>query len=288
MSEIQTKEVKLAVIGKLSDLSEQKSSSSETEIAVAVKETPDKTEAQDKSTKSTRLPIIGGMSSFTKLLAGFTVASGTLLHFFGHVAHELYLSTWGIDPGLFPKSLYWTAVNGYYTVFDRIMATFTALTEDGRKFGVLAACVSAIVVYIYALSLFDGKKKDKRPAKWVERLPKWLRGLLASLGIAAITVSLIPALLAWAAIVMAIPGLLGESRGKSAALEDYKMFLRGCEKAPVTHRCFELQKDGVKTAKGFLIDSSETHVAMFDVDLKKARVLERNGLELVAEPPALP
>lgn len=288
MSEIQTKEGKFAVIGKLSDSSEHKSPPSLTEIAVATNEASDKTEAEDKPSKSTRLPKIGGLSSFTKLLAGLTVASGTLLHFFGHVAHELYLSTWGIDPGLFPKSLYWTAVNGYYTVFDRIMATFTALTEDGRKFGALAACVSAIVIYIYALSLFNGKKKDRPLPKWVERLPQWLRGLLASLGIAAITVSLIPALLAWAAIVMAIPGLLGESRGKSAALEDYKTFLKGCEKAAVTHRCFELQKDGVKSAKGFLIDSSETHVAMFDVDLKKARVLERKGLELVAEPPALP
>lgn len=230
---------------------------------------------------------LSDLGIFMKILGGLAVLCGLSLHFLGHVAHETYLLAWGIDPGLFPKSLYWTEINGYYTVFDRLISSSTALMENKVRWIMLAVGIG-VVAYIYLLNYLGKRIGGARQIKWVGRLPEWLLRLTLRMGITGAAIVIFPPMLGGIAIVIAIPAILGDSGGKSTALENYKVFLRGCEKAPSTNRCFELHKDGKKAAKGFLIESSENYIALFDVDLQRTRVLERKGFELMAEPPILP
>ncbi|WP_143696844.1 hypothetical protein [Variovorax sp. YR752] len=51
----------------------------------------------------------------------------------------------------------------------------------------------------------------------------------------------------------------------------------------------ELRKGSDVVAKGFLITSSPTHIAIYDVQMRAARALERGGTELRSEiKPAAP
>ena len=58
----------------------------------------------------------------------------------------------------------------------------------------------------------------------------------------------------------------------------------GCDAQPSGRRCIDLRKDGKTFARGFPIDSSESHIALFDVIEKRARALERDGTELLVDP----
>ena len=60
-------------------------------------------------------------------------------------------------------------------------------------------------------------------------------------------------------------------------------FKKGCVQSKV--QCIELRRDGNAVATGYLLDSSNTHIANFDTAVKRARALPRDGLELVAGGP---
>ena len=51
-----------------------------------------------------------------------------LLHLVGSAVHLAYLSQWGIDTGLFPKSGEWLVIMGYYGIWNALAtATLTML-----------------------------------------------------------------------------------------------------------------------------------------------------------------
>jgi hypothetical protein len=57
-------------------------------------------------------------------------------------------------------------------------------------------------------------------------------------------------------------------------------FKKGCKASK--QRCIELRRDGVVVATGYHLDSSVTHVAIFDVAINKARAVSREGVEVVS------
>lgn len=228
--------------------------------------------------------------ALSKVLGGMVLVIGLSFHFFGHVAHEAFLTAWGIDPSQFTKSIYWTEVNGYYTLFDVLINSSSALMADNERFIILGICVFGIALYIYLINVLIviTKNKPSRKNIWIDKLPQWFRRLLFTVFMATAVIAFIPVMLGGVAVVLVIPGVIAQNRGEWLAREYYAIFQKGCENAPLMNRCFDLQKDGKKIARGFLIDGGERHIAVFDVDSKKARVIERKDLELIADPPSMP
>jgi hypothetical protein len=220
-----------------------------------------------------------------KIAAVISVAGGAALHFLGYVTHMAYLRTWGIDSDLFPKSIDWIYVNGYYTLFDGLNKIFTAFAEGWKKVAVLGLCSA---LYIFLLIRTGKKEKRNLGREWRSRLPEWLHDLLLSAGIVGGFALVIPLALASAIILLALPALLGESRGRDTAIQELASFHVGCENQNTRNTCLELRKDGRSIVRGFLIDSSESHIAIFDVAIKRPRIFERAGTEMIADPPRTP
>ena len=96
--------------------------------------------------------------------------------------------------------------------FDKLRENFQILhacdatrpTDQRRRrprlFDIVVAGVTAITIYIYLLDLVSQRKAPKPLIKWFEQIPRWLKGFLKSLWIAGITASMIPVVLAWAAL----------------------------------------------------------------------------------------
>jgi hypothetical protein len=65
-----------------------------------------------------------------------------------------------------------------------------------------------------------------------------------------------------------------------------KEFNKGCwpDKVKLDYLCSDISRDGKLLARGFLIDSSASHIALYDVDVKKARLFERDKTEVIGTP----
>jgi hypothetical protein len=244
-------------------------------------------ESDQKDTPKTTSP--SPLSGLTKIIAATGVVGGVILHFLGHVSHNRYLTLWGIDPGQFPKSIDWIGINGYYTLFDRITSIFSALAETWKTLALLWLGISGFVLYLYILQRLSKKEPPEQIKAWFLRYcPTWLHPPLLSVVIGGVFTFFIPSVLLVTAMFLAVPDLLGESRGEAAYKADFSKFQKGCENPKPGNICFDLRKDGQAIARGFLIDSSETHIALFDVNQQRARVIERNGTELIADLPKIP
>ena len=105
---------------------------------------------------------------------------------------------------------------------------------------------------------------------------------MVSLVASAGTVALFPIVLIVLISILLIPAAGGEAVGKQAAKNQQEKFSAGCSAEYGKEKCIELRRDGKVVTRGFLIDSSTTHVALYDVDEKRPRVIERAGTEFVA------
>lgn len=61
---------------------------------------------------------------------------------------------------------------------------------------------------------------------------------------------------------MAVPAALGETAGKSAAENEALEYGKGCQLSKMS--CVELKREGEVIATGFVLDSSPSHIAIFD------------------------
>lgn len=221
-------------------------------------------------------------ASLAKILATVGTVGGLLLHLVGHIAHESYLTAWGIDPGLFPKPVDDIVMTGYLAVMDRSVSILTVLETEGRKLFWPGIALTAYVYVILRLSRSDKREKTLRV---LQRVPHWTSDLAKSLVATAIVLAGFPVALVLALMFMMIPAVFGDTFGHSLAEKEYKAYLSGCKQSIRNNKCFELRKDGKSLAHGFLIDSSQTHIALFDINEMRARALERAGTEFLAYEP---
>lgn len=229
-----------------------------------------------------------GFAYLIKILAATGVTGGVALHFLGHVSNNHYLRMWGLDPGQFPKSLDWASINGYYTLFERLTSIFHILVENWQTLAYLWLGSTVVVLYWFFLSYLSKKMEPEKLEFWLQRhFPKWAHIPLIGAGIGGLMTIFLPSLFLTGSILLAVPGLLGESRGEAVYKSHLERFQKGCEEISRRPLCIEIRKDGKPLAKGFLIDSSESHIALFDVSLQRARVLERAGTEIIADPPKI-
>jgi hypothetical protein len=214
-----------------------------------------------------------GFLAVTSALMG---VSAVLLHLIGSAIHQTYLSQWGIDPGQFPKSTDWLVIQGYYGIWNGLGLAFLALLKKAH-WVVLAAI--AFALYLAFLSMpwspFEGRSEA---ADWASKFPDWARTLLlfSAVGV-LIAVALLPFTL-FAFLLTGIPAIVGKEIGKEVAVQQSLDFIKGCDAS--TEPCILLLKKGEANIKGHLIDSSPSHIALLDTQLKFVRVIAREGFEL--------
>lgn len=209
-------------------------------------------------------------------IAAATAAFGTVaLHFLGDAAHRAYLSAWGIDSGLFPKASDWLIINGYYVLFERFFAFLRAAASNLLVF--FGTAVGA-GLYVFVLLTPLGTPNASR-WQWFERRPPWLRRLLRQTTLTALVIGLLPLALVVVTAFMAIPAIVGETAGRAIAEREEVEYLNGCVTAK--YSCVEVLKDGTPIANGFIMESSVSHLAIFDTDLKRARLLSREGTQIL-------
>jgi hypothetical protein len=213
------------------------------------------------------------LSLFTALVAAGTVT----LHLIGDVRHRQYLKHWGIDAGLFPKSADWVLINGYYGVVDRFVAILIAMLGNLHW---LAAATLILGVYVFILLSPANGASEEAPA-WLLRQPPWRRRLIREMLLTALFVSVVPCALFLLTAFMAVPAALGEIAGKAAAENEASEYRKGCQTSKIA--CVELKRDGEVIATGFVLDSSLSHIAIFEAHEQRSRILALDKLEVVSK-----
>lgn len=210
-------------------------------------------------------------------LATAAVAAATIaLHLIGDIRHRNYLRFWGLDSGLFPKSTDWLLINGYYAAVDRFVVVLTAMATNLHW---MLAFAIALAAYAWILTLPVLSLPEQAPA-WLRRQSVGSRRFIRYLLNSGLFVSMVPLALLLLIAFMVIPALFGEFSGKATAENEAAEFRKGCQQSK--RPCIELRKDGQAVATGFVLDSSSSHIAIFDVQMQRTRVLERSQLELVS------
>lgn len=247
------------------------------DVAVIVKQTSD-TPANPPQ------PNITGFSwsSIAKLLASIGTIGGVVMHLIGYITHQSYLATWGIDSGLFPKPVDDIAMTGYYAVMDRSVSILSVIQTEAWKLLVPGV---AIMVYAFVLLRLNRSNKREKIVRVFQKIPDWVGDLAKSLGVTIVALGSVPIALFITIFVLFIPAVFGASYGRSLAEREQQKYVAGCTQADAGTKCIELRKDGKPIARGFMLESSTSHVALFDVNEMKARAIERAGAELVADTP---
>lgn len=220
-----------------------------------------------------------------KIFAATGITTGIILHFIGTVSHEIYLAQWGIAASQFPKSADWVSTNGYFTLFSRLASSFFSLKTNWINVWEFWATMTLVVVYIIFL-IFINKKIDSNESigRWVASRTRFSRLSLQVLFLGTLLSVVVSCGIFLATSVMSLPALIGSEQGKFQAASDLQKFKKGCLEDTQATECIELKKEGSVIAKGFIIDSSESRIALFDVALQRVRVLELQGLEILSTP----
>jgi hypothetical protein len=217
--------------------------------------------------------------AWTTLLAvgGALAAVGTvILHLIGVMLHSSYLAAWGVDTALFPKSTDFVLINGYYGVFERAL---WAIGLIGSNVLAYLGVVFLAGLYVHVLLMPLNGRGDKLMERLRDK-PEWVRGLVRTSLLTALASALVPAALLGLILLLLLPAASGESAGRNIASREAVDFAKGC--ATSKRQCVELRREGATVIRGHLIDTSLTHIAIFDVDLKTARSLPRGELEVKA------
>ena len=212
------------------------------------------------------------LSLFTALVAAGTVT----LHLIGDVRHRQYLGYWGIDAGLFPKTTDWILINGYYGVVDRFVAILIAMLGNVHW---LATAAVILGVYVFILLSPASGASGEAPA-WLLRQPEWRRRLIWQMLLTGLFVSVVPCALFLLTAFMAVPAALGETAGKAAAQNEASEYRKGCQTSKIP--CVELKGEGGVISTGFVLDSSPSHIAIFDAQMQRGRVIALEKLEVVS------
>lgn len=238
----------------------------------------------DVSTTPVSSPGTSWTSAAKVAAAVGITGGGLLLHFIGATSHRVYLQALRLDPGLFPKTTDWIVISGYYTLIDRIAVMLKLISDNwlATVLGVFGLCVYLFVVRV--LSQYVEKKlSGKIHPKW---LKSWRGDLLESVLISCLVYLSVPLALLFLMVLMIPPAALAETAGLDSARRDLALFKNGCVNATPISGCLALRKGAELMAYGFLVDSTDSHIAIFDVGQQRARAFERAGTELVGDYPS--
>lgn len=116
---------------------------------------------------------------------------------------------------------------------------------------------------------------------WLKRKGAWAKRLLLSLILSwlAVWVSIVALLLVWLATVFI--GVVGETAGLATAEIAKEDYAKGCEKS--NSKCVVLRKGDQIVTSGYVLDSSVSHLAIFDPKERQVRSLARDGTEVISQ-----
>ena len=199
-----------------------------------------------------------------------------LLHAIGSIRHNVFLAQFGMDADLFPKSADWLMLYGFYGVFNRANWGLIFLRQHWYWLPVVWI---ALGLYLFVLKTPVGEGEPGPFTLWLKRKGAWAKRLLLSLILSwlAVWVSIVALLLVWLATVFI--GVVGETAGLATAEMAKEDYAKGCEKSK--SKCVVLLKGGQTVASGYVLDSSVSHIAIFDPEERDARSLPREGTEVI-------
>lgn len=197
----------------------------------------------------------------------------------GVAYHQAYLNAFRIPLNLLEKS---TA--------DYFLYAYMAVAESGMRLLGFSGLV-AILAFIFGAYFWQGLRWVDRRTTQSSQL-QWLRSrmhtkpLLRLLGNLVLVPTLVIGFsyLAFALFVIFImPMMFGQAAGARRAIEDATAFKLGCDKVqPGSQYCSDVFEDGSSTriAGGFIIDSSEKYIAIYESDA--VRTFHVEGKRFVA------
>lgn len=220
--------------------------------------------------------------SLGRWIALISALSVYAVHLTGKTIHEVYLEKFGIDPNLFPRSLDDIATLGQIGLIDRLTVVLGLLVKQLEAKGMwIWFAGSLIFFFIYCANRFFPKRSSKQ--KYFPRLVWWLRDAIKSVGLMAFVMfCLVYAYVLWVLLLL-LPVALGQSFADERHKHDVELFNKGCQTSANRH-CVQLLKSDKLITEGFVIDSSTTHIALYDVKTKQSRAMERVGTELRVVP----
>ncbi|WP_417069247.1 hypothetical protein [Niveibacterium terrae] len=224
------------------------------------------------------------MSVVLKWGALLITIGGLVLHVAGYCFHTAYDKAWGLDATLFPKSIEWVQINGYYVALNSLVDLYNGLLHAWWKLAQWGAAI-AVFSYIGVLLILHGKENLPRDLlrRGSRKLPKWLLALLLTTGYSASVCLLVLAAPIVFAVVLVLPASQGEALGKKIATVQIALYQSGCADKVPDRRCTTFHSEGPSDLRGFLIDSSETQLAIFIPETKQIQVIGREKVEIEME-----
>jgi hypothetical protein len=212
-----------------------------------------------------------------------------VLHYMGITSHHFRLMLLRVEPDLFPKQVDMLMVHGLYATTGRLMAVFSSIDEAALWhflliLGIVFTGVLAGALLLKGVGRRVGSSTGNASAS---PLRKKIQESLGNASVAAAMVIGVP----YAVLVLTMLLLIAVTVGRSAAAATVENELRawsmGCEQAKSFDGCLTVSNGREALAKGFLIDSSDSHIAIFDIHLCKAVTLQRDGTVVTGDSPRL-
>lgn len=202
-------------------------------------------------------------------------AGAVCLHLLGDQIHRTYMRQWAVDADLFPKAADWILSNGYNGLVTFGIQSLVAIFQNFWWMP-----LASIPLGAYVWLLLSPLGLNRLQTKQWEWLRTWWGKVIGYILKTLLILIFFPFALLLVVLVAAIPAVVAESVGKSVAEQEQADFHLGCEKSKAV--CIQFLKAGNEVAKGYILDSSPSHIALFDVSLQRSRTLAREGLEGVA------
>lgn len=221
------------------------------------------------------------LSGVLKWGALLITIGGLVLHVAGYCFHTAYDRAWGLDASLFPKSVEWVQINGYYVARNSIADIYNGILHAWWKLALWGVAV-AVLSFIGVLLIVLGKENLPRDLlhRGARKLPKWLLALLLTTGYSACVCLLVLAAPIVFAVVLFLPASQGEALGKKIAADQIALYQSGCADNVPNRRCTTFHRANQPDLRGFLIDSSETQLAIFIPKKKQVHVIAREKVEI--------
>ncbi|MHC9083897.1 hypothetical protein ACYX7E_02540 [Luteimonas sp. RIT-PG2_3] len=226
-------------------------------------------------------------SAFAKLGAITAAVGGVSLHLMGQAAHRVHLYQMGVSAGHFPKTTDWFVINGYYTLAELFLVFVKAFSEHKWQ---IALWILALSLYMYGMEKLGAWLRAKDPATRLAGLPAWASELLRNLFASTFVLVGIPIAIMFVMMILLLPAVVGETIGKDVAAKELARFASGCDRDELdaAMRCSQIVMDGELLFTGYIIDASETHVAIFDPATRRSTVVETAGKAIMGRQASTP
>ncbi len=215
------------------------------------------------------------------IVAAATAIGSSVLFLVGFTVLQTYYFEWGIDSALIAATPQQTIVLGYQALVNEYAAGFVRITGQY----ILWIVAYALLLWLVAMASDRWGSKGNRALNKLSSQHPGTARLMAMLAASVGVVVAMPLVLgAMAFLLLVWPLKAADEYGKDLAAKQLADFKRGCDLKAATNHCATLTRKDTFVARGFVIGSSESVIALFDPASNRTIVLEREGLQLSNQP----